>query len=606
MNRINELINEYCPDGVEIRCLEDCCNLLDKKRKPITKASREAGEYPYYGANGIQDYVANYIFDGTFVLVGEDGSVITKSGTPVVTWAEGKIWVNNHAHIIEEKDDVMLRYLYHYLQTIDVTSLIHGNIPKLTGGDFKALKIAVPPLEVQREIVRVLDSFTLLTAELTAELTARKKQYDFYRDKLLSHDEIYPMKSLAELGKWSGGKTPSMSEKSFWEQGTIPWISSKDMKVSTLEDTQDHITEKAVKEASMTVYPTNSIAIVTRSGILKHTFPVAYVPFETTINQDIKMLVVNEDILPRYAFHVIQGKGNDILVKTKKQGGTVDSLDFQKVLAYKVPVPSKDIQSKLVEVLDNFEAICTDLNIGLPAEIEARQKQYEYYRDLLLTFAETGSTIVTDRQTDRQTELNAIKLIQYVFGYVKIQLSDVGKVSMCKRIMKAETSSSGDVPFYKIGTFGKKADAFISREKFDEYRNTYSYPKKGDILISAAGTIGRTVVYNGEDAYYQDSNIVWIDNDESIVLNRYLFYCYQMQPWVASTGGTIARLYNDNISKAKITVPSIKEQNRIVEILDRFDTLCNDLTAGLPAEIEARQKQYEYYRDKLLTFKEKQ
>ena len=130
VNRINELINEYCPDGVEIRCLEYCCYLLDKKRKPITKASREAGEYPYYGANGIQDYVANYIFDGTFVLVGEDGSVITKSGTPVVTWAEGKIWVNNHAHIIEEKDDVMLRYLYHYLQTIDVTSLSHGNIPK--------------------------------------------------------------------------------------------------------------------------------------------------------------------------------------------------------------------------------------------------------------------------------------------------------------------------------------------------------------------------------------------------------------------------------------------------------------------------------------------
>ena len=127
MSRINELIKEYCPDGVEIRCLEDCCNLLDKKRKPITKASREAGEHPYYGANGIQDYVANYIFDGTFVLVGEDGSVITKSGTPVVTWAKGKIWVNNHAHIIEEKDGVMLRYLYHYLQTIDVTSLIHGS-----------------------------------------------------------------------------------------------------------------------------------------------------------------------------------------------------------------------------------------------------------------------------------------------------------------------------------------------------------------------------------------------------------------------------------------------------------------------------------------------
>lgn len=208
------------------------------------------------------------------------------------------------------------------------------------------------------------------------------------------------MKPLSELGEWSGGKTPSTAERKFWEDGVIPWISSKDMKVSTLEDTQNHITQKAVKEASMKVYPPNSIAIVTRSGILKHTFPVAYVPFETTVNQDIKILVVNHEILPRYAFHVIQGKGKDILLKTKKQGGTVDSLDFQKVLAYKVPVPPKDIQKRLVKVLDNFESICNDLNIGLPAEIKARQKQYEYYRDLLLTFAEKGNTIVTDRQTD--------------------------------------------------------------------------------------------------------------------------------------------------------------------------------------------------------------
>lgn len=119
-----------------------------------------------------------------------------------------------------------------------------GGVPHVHISDVENFSLPVPPLEVQREIVRVLDSFTLLTAELTAELTARKKQYEFYRDKLLSHDRNYPMKPLADLGKWSGGKTPSMSEKSFWEQGTIPWISSKDMKASTLVDTQDHITEK--------------------------------------------------------------------------------------------------------------------------------------------------------------------------------------------------------------------------------------------------------------------------------------------------------------------------------------------------------------------------
>jgi len=175
---------------------------------------------------------------------------------------------------------------------------------------------------------------------------------------------------------------------------------------------------------------------------------------------------------------------------------------------------------------------------------------------------------------------------------------------MCKRIMKAETSATGDVPFFKIGTFGKKPDAFISAKKFEEHKTAYPFPKKGDVLISAAGTIGRTMTYDGMPAYFQDSNIVWLDNDESIVLNAYLYYCYQLQPWAVSSGGTIARLYNDNISKAVIAVPPIEQQRKIVAILDRFDTLCESLTDGIPAEIEARNNQYEYYRDKLLSFEE--
>ncbi|MEG1278381.1 MAG: restriction endonuclease subunit S [Cellulosilyticaceae bacterium] len=177
-------------------------------------------------------------------------------------------------------------------------------------------------------------------------------------------------------------------------------------------------------------------------------------------------------------------------------------------------------------------------------------------------------------------------------------------MSMCKRIMKAETSTDGDVPFYKIGTFGGQANAYISIDTFKKYKELYSYPKKGEILISASGTIGRTVVFDGKPAYFQDSNIVWIANDESLVLNSFLRYYYQLQPWQISTGGTISRLYNDNISKAKVPVLSIKEQEQIVDILDRFETLCNNISTGLPAEIAARQKQYEYYRDKLLTFKE--
>ena len=189
MNKLKELIEKICPNGVEFKRLEHCCNILDNKRKPVTKSARIKGKYPYYGANGIQDYVSDYIFDGIYVLVGEDGSVINKNGNPIVTWAEGKIWVNNHAHIIEEKDGILLRYLYYYIQTINITSLIHGNIPKLNQGDFRSLMIPVPPLEVQNEIVHILDDFTSLEKELENELEARNKQYEYYRDKLLNFGE---------------------------------------------------------------------------------------------------------------------------------------------------------------------------------------------------------------------------------------------------------------------------------------------------------------------------------------------------------------------------------------------------------------------------------
>ncbi len=176
---------------------------------------------------------------------------------------------------------------------------------------------------------------------------------------------------------------------------------------------------------------------------------------------------------------------------------------------------------------------------------------------------------------------------------------------MCKRILKSQTNAESGIPFFKIGTFGGKANAYISKELFEKYKEEYSYPKKGDILISAAGTIGRTVVFDGEPAYFQDSNIVWIANSEEMVLNSYLLYLYQMKPWRVSEGGTIQRLYNDDLASAIVFVPTIERQKTIVDKLDQFEKLCNSLSEGLPAEIDARQKQYEYYRDRLLTFKEK-
>ena len=185
-------------------------------------------------------------------------------------------------------------------------------------------------------------------------------------------------------------------------------------------------------------------------------------------------------------------------------------------------------------------------------------------------------------------------------GVPFIQIKEIGQIRMCKRILKSETNTIEGVPFYKIGTFGKEADAFISEEIFNKYKQQYAYPKKGDILISCSGTIGRIVAFDGKPAYFQDSNIVWLEHDWTKVLNEYLKYIYTTQPWQVSTGGTIARLYNDNILNTKIPVPPLEVQCEIVHILDDFTLL----SAELSAELKARQKQYEYYRDNLFEFNE--
>ena len=157
------------------------------------------------------------------------------------------------------------------------------------------------------------------------------------------------------------------------------------------------------------------------------------------------------------------------------------------------------------------------------------------------------------------------------------RLGEIGEPLMCKRVLKHQTSDQGDIPFYKIGTFGKTPDAYITRSLFESLRSKYPFPRKGDCLISAAGTIGRVVVYNGEDAYFQDSNIVWIDNDESVVTNEYLALCYALMKWQSEDGGIISRLYNANLKAQIIVCPPLPEQQRIAEALGEVDKLIESL-----------------------------
>ena len=380
MNRIEELIQKCCPYGVEYKRLEDCCNILDNKRKPVTKSARNAGEYPYYGANGILDYVSDYIFDGTYVLVGEDGSVVTDKGTPVVTWAEGKIWVNNHAHIVEEAKGVLIRYLYHALQTINVAQLIHGNIPKLNQGDFRSLEVPVPPMEVQREIVHILDSFTFYTSELSAELSARREQYNYYRDKLLTFNTDIKEKELKDVLSIRNGRDYKQ-----YSNGEYPVYGTGGIMA--------YIDRYAYDKPSV---------LIPRKGSLNKLYYVE-TPF-WTVDTIFYTEIDASQVIPKYVYYFLQKEHLEEL----NEAGGVPSLTQTVLNKVKIKVPSLEIQERIVHVLDNFDQICSDLKIGLPSEIEARQKQYEYYRDLLLTFDNKAITMPTDRQTDRQTDRTSL------------------------------------------------------------------------------------------------------------------------------------------------------------------------------------------------------
>lgn len=282
-------------------------------------------------------------------------------------------------------------------------------------------------------------------------------------------------------------------------------------------------------------------------------------------------------LLSRFIFYVLQSK--DFQIKGKVRIAGIPTLDSNVLEQFPIPIPPLRVQARIVDILDKF----TQLEDELAKELEARNKQYDFYRNRLLSGPLPHSPNISHQ-------------------WEQVPLGSIGEVRMCKRILKQDTTEIGEIPFYKIGTFGKSADAFISRTLFEEYKQKYAYPKIGDILISASGTIGRAIEFDGEDAYFQDSNIVWLEHDSSKVSNRFLYYCYQIADWKVAKGGTISRLYNDNIKKTLIPLPPLSEQRRIVDILDRFDTLTNSISEGLPREIALRRKQYEYYRDALLRF----
>lgn len=255
-------------------------------------------------------------------------------------------------------------------------------------------------------------------------------------------------------------------------------------------------------------------------------------------------------------YYCLQGK------KYKTPTPGIPQLTAPMVKQVEIPVPELVVQERIVDVLDNFDKICTDLNVGLLAEINARQKQYKFYRDQILTFAETGSSILTDRQS-------LIRILQYVFGWCSVYLDDISEnLDNKRKPVASDSREKGDIPYYG-------ASGIVDYEK--------NYIFDGDYLLISEDGANLTARVT-PIAFFVEMYL------NSIDLSFYI------------TGAAQPKLNQKNLNMIPIPLPSIERQKKIVGILDRFEKICDDVKDGLPAEIMARQKQYKYYRDKFLTF----
>lgn len=350
--------------AVEWKKLGDVCKILDSQRKPISKSKRVFGSYPYYGANGIQDYVDGYIFDGTYLLIGEDGSVINKDNSPVLHWVSGQFWVNNHAHILSDiKDAAILKYLYYVLHTIDVSDIVRGVPPKLNQENLKNIVLPIPSLAKQQEIVSHLDTFTTLISNLESELDMRRKQYEHYRNQLLDFDgvegvEWKTIEDIAEIG------TGSSNTKDELDNGLYPFF----------------VRSQQVRWQNK--YEYDETAIITSGDGVGVGKIFHYIEGKYALHQRAyRIHILDTSVVAKYVYNYMKCKFYDYIMMNA-YSSSVTSVRRPMLLNFEVPIPSSKAQQEIVEKLDAFE----NLIQSLEQEIKLRKQQYEYYREKLLTF----------------------------------------------------------------------------------------------------------------------------------------------------------------------------------------------------------------------------
>ena len=362
----------------------------------------------------------------------------------------------------------------------------------------------------------------------------------------------WEQRKLCEIAAFGGGHTPSMSDPDNYEGGNVLWVTSQDVKSYYLDGTTTQITEKGAKE--LTLYPMGALVMVTRSGILRHTLPVAELCKPSTVNQDIRVILPQEDkCCGKWLLQFFISRNKELLLEFGKTGTTVESVDFSKMKDMILRMPSLSEQRQIGLYFARLDNLIT-----------LHQRKYDKLcvlkKSMLDKMFPKGGSLYPE-----------IRFAGFTDPWEQRKLGEFGSVAMCKRIYKEQTSEQGDVPFFKIGTFGANPDAFISNELFEDFKRIYPYPTLGTLLISAAGSIGRVVEYQGEKAYFQDSNIVWLEHDHRLN-DAFLKPLYSRIEW-GLEGSTIKRLYNKDLLSAEVTVPGGREQKEIGQFFAKLDKL---------------------------------
>ncbi len=279
-----------------------------------------------------------------------------------------------------------LKYIYYFLKNINhiIQGFFRGSgVKHPSMPDILKIQIPIPPPAVQKEIVRILDALTAITSELTSELTLRQKQYQHYRDQLLTFGDEVEWKTLGEVDFFevNSGGTPSKSNLDYWNNGNIPWIKSESCNNKPIYSANNFITEIGLKESSAKLLNPKTTLIALVGATI---FKTAFLEFTATTNQNIASIKskVPDAISDKFIFYYITNLYNKLKLEMNNYG----MLNLTTLRQFKIPIPSIKEQKRIISILDKFDTLTNSLSDGLPKEIKLRQKQYEYYRDLLLGF----------------------------------------------------------------------------------------------------------------------------------------------------------------------------------------------------------------------------